>query len=213
MTSPGPEAQSGTGEPQSGDAGTGQETGTNGETTQSGGQTQESSQTAEETVAKSEYQKALERMRAADQRAGKVEAELKQLKEKDLPEQEKLRNDLAEVSADRDKAREELKTTRLELAFFRSNKHQWQSPATALKLADLSAVTIEDDGTVRGLDAALDALAKSDAYLLKPKDGEDKDGPKGSTGAPSTGTGSTKTGLPTNMTSRIPALRTRGPRT
>jgi hypothetical protein len=64
----------------------------------------------------------------------------------------------------------------LENAFLKDNTHQWQSPARALQLADLKEVEIDDDGSVHGLRKALDALAKSDPYLLKPKADDDNAG-------------------------------------
>jgi outer membrane murein-binding lipoprotein Lpp len=153
------------------------------------------------------------RMRAADQRAAKAEADLKAIREKDLPEVEKLKTQVAELTAAKEKAEEDLKATRLDAAFLRDNKYKWKNPGVALKLADLSAVDIDDDGKVSGLVKALDALAKEHPYLVEPADsGEGEgEGAKGSTGAPSnSGRGSdTKLDMK-KMAARIPALRTRG---
>lgn len=207
MTSPNPEAQSGTDETgQSAGTPEGQGTGENGGAGQSAGETATSS----ETVSKADHEKALERMRAADRRASETEAKLKQLLEKDLPEQEKLKGRLAELEAEREKDREALKDARLELAFFKDGgKFKWKNPATALKLADLSNVEIDADGTVRNLTSALEALAKSDPYLLD-TDSKEEDGPKGSTGAPSNAGKPPSSGsVVGQMASRIPALRTR----
>ncbi len=44
----------------------------------------------------------------------------------------------------------------------------FQDPADALTLADLSAVTVADDGTVAGAAEAIKALAGKRPYLLKP---------------------------------------------
>jgi hypothetical protein len=41
-------------------------------------------------------------------------------------------------------------------------------PADAVRLADLSKVTLGDDGTISGVDEALDALAKAKPHLLVP---------------------------------------------
>lgn len=151
------------------------------------------------------------RMQAADQRASQYEKELRQLKDKDLPELERLNRDLTEISAERDRLREDLNKARLENAFLQDNKYKWKNPRAALKLADLSKVEVHEDGTVTGLTAALDALARSDPYLLDTEEGKTEEA-KGSTGVP--GTNSVKkqdngTDLK-KLAVRLPALRSRG---
>lgn len=206
-------AQSGTDPAQSGqddNQGTGTTgTGTTDPATQSGGSETNSGSTA--TVSAEELERQRERTRAADQRASKLEAELKQIRDKDLPEAEKIKRDLEEANTEREKLREDLKANRLETAFLKDNKYKWKNPSTALKLADLANVEVEDDGKVTGLTAALDALAKAEPYLLDTETG-DGNQRQGATGA--TGTG----GRQTNQTGadlkkaaiRIPALRSRG---
>jgi len=163
-----------------------------------------------ETVAREDFERLREQLRAADKRRDEFEKELKQIRDKDLPAVERLQREADEAAQAAEKTKQELDQTRLELAFFKSNKHKWQNPATALKLADLSKVTVEDDGTVTGLDAAIEALAKSDPYLLKPETDE-KEKPKGSTGTPGTAGKSGGDDGPDlkKMATRIPALRSR----
>lgn len=161
-----------------------------------------------------ELERTRERMRAADKRASAAESRLKELETKDLPEIEKIKGELQEATADRDRLSEQLRQTRLESAFLRSNRIEWKNPGTALKLADLSGVDIDDEGRVTGLDKALEALAKSDPYLVKEKsegDEEDKGKPSGSTGAPGNG-GRQGSGQPKKgqLAARFPALRQRG---
>lgn len=83
---------------------------------------------------------------------------------------------VVELEKDRDAllgANEEL---RIENAFLRNTKHTWKNPATALKLLDRSEIDIADDGSIEGLEEALDALAESDPYLLaEQKDEDDED--------------------------------------
>lgn len=217
MSHPVDGAQSGTDPAQSGQDGTqgtgNTGTGTNDPATQSGGGETNSGSTGA-TVSAEELAQQRERTRAADQRASKLEAELKQIRDKDLPEAEKVKRDLEEANAEREKLREELKANRLETAFLKDNKYKWKNPSTALKLADLTNVEVEDDGKVTGLTAALDALAKSEPYLLDTETSGEGNGGRqqGATGA--TGTGgrqANQTGTDLKkMAVRIPALRTRG---
>lgn len=216
MTSPAPGAQSGTGEGgQSATDPTGQgnpATDPNDQTGQGADPGQGQQPPAPDpnaTVSRAEYEQVLARMRAADQNRAKFEAELKQLKEKDMPALEKAQRDLTDMTARAEKAEADLRESRIENAFLSDNKYTWNNPKTALRLADLSKVDVAEDGTVSNLAAALDALAKSDAYLLKPA--ETKEEPKGSTGAPGAGGGRQSDGKPDAkaMANRFPALRTR----
>lgn len=217
MTSPDPNAQSGTGGAPSGDPGngTGDGTDTGTGTGAPSGAPDAGQQTPPPMVSQAEYDALRNRLSQADQKRAATEAELKQIRDKDLPALEKATRDLAEAQKQAEEAKEALKRTRLENAFITDNKYEWENPRTALKLADLSKVEVDDDGTVRNLTAALDALAKSDPYLLKKKadDGDDGDGGngKGSTGAPGAGGRQSDTKLDAKKyAARIPALRTRG---
>lgn len=210
MTSPDPNAQSGTDPGQSAGGSEGQGTGAADQTGQSAGTTAETAKPNEETVSRSDFDRQREQLRAADQKRVEAEKALRDLVEKDLPEQERLKTRLTELEAENEAAKAELRQARLELAFFKDNKHKWQNPATALKLADLSKVDVDDSGEVRNLTAALDALAKSDPYLLS-KDDAEGEKPKGSTGAPSnSGKPSDGNTSVAGLASRVPALRTRG---
>lgn len=214
MTQPGPGAQSGTPEGgQSADPGTGQGTPATDHIDPTGqsadpaqGQGQQTDPAA--TVTRAEFDALMARMRAADQNKAKAEAELKQLKDKDIPALEKAQRDLTEAAAAREKAEQDLRESRIQNAFLSDNKYEWHDPKTALKLADLSNVAVADDGTVSNLAPALEALAKAQPFLLKPKTEEQ---PKGSTGAPGSGGRQPDPKADANaMASRFPALRTRG---
>lgn len=205
-------AQSGTG------TGTGAENGGTGTGTGTDDTGSAGASGAKETPPTGQYTEAemeavRNRMRAADQRAAQHEAELKQLRDKDLPELEKLNRDFAEVTKERDKLKADNSSIRLENEFLKNNKFKWKNAAAALKLADLSKVEIHEDGTVTGLTAALDGLAKTDPYLLD-KSEEETPLPetKGSTGVPGTNgrnAGQTGSNLK-GMAARMPALRSRG---
>jgi hypothetical protein len=192
-------AQSGAGENANGNKDGDKGTSSTAEGTQSG---------AEETVSKADLIKQQERTRAADERAAKVEAELKKLRDKDLPEQEKLARDYEEATKTVESLRATNSELSLKVAFLEDNTYQWQNPKRAMQLIDLSQVSIEDDGSVSGLKDALKALATSDPYLLKPKTEKEPEKP-GSTAVGNNGSTATTKPNTAKMVSRIPALGTR----
>ena len=166
-------------------------------------------QQAQTSVSKAELDQQRERTRAADARAAKFEAELKQLRDKDLPEHEKLLRDHQEAVKQNEALQETNRALALKVAFLSDNSVTWHNPERALKLVDLSNVEIDADGNVTGLKDALTALAKSDAYLVKTeKESETSTTPPatapGTNGANGTGKPSTKA-----LSSRFPALNTR----
>jgi hypothetical protein len=176
-----------------------------GEGTQ-GGANQQTPNEADSLRAQLESQQ--QRTRAADQRAAKIEQELKQLRDKDLPEIEKLKRDFDETAKQSDQLMESNQRLALQVAFLSDNAVTWHDPKTALKLVDTSQVTIDDDGSVSGMKDALAALAKSHPYLVKTET------PGAATPPPATspsnnggsGTGRPKTGA---LAARLPVMRTR----
>jgi hypothetical protein len=112
--------------------------------------------------------------------------------------------------AEKDRLAEDLL---IRLEFSTNTKHSWKNPKAALKLLDLSEVTIGDDGEIEGLEDAIDALAKSDPYLLKDEDDEDEDDKdkrkQTKTGQRSGGGRQRKTGVPNRdkLVAKYPALR------
>lgn len=149
-----------------------------------------------------------EKMRAADQRAGKFEAELKQLRDKDLPAAEKLQRDFQEAQEQVASLQTANKDLALQVAFLKDNTFKWHNPERALKLADLTQVEIGADGTVNGLKDALKALSVSDPYLIAQEAESPKQEP-GGTAPGNNGTSGTKPTSNKAMAARIPALNTR----
>ena len=199
-------SQSGAGDNTGGTDNSGTETNSGTTGTQSGSETGNTDAEA----ARKEAETYRERMKAADKRAADLEAKYKQLVDKDLPEQAKLQRDLQEAT----KRSEELQSRNQELAlanaFLKDNTFAWHNPERALKLADLSGVEVNDDGSVTGLKEALTALSKSDAYLLKTeKADEEKD--KTPPGTAPGNNGSSGTGKPGTkaLAARFPGLNTR----
>ena len=213
---------------------TGTQSGTEPATTQSGGEggsaststdgtagtgTQSGATTTtppDDAVSRADYEAIQNRMRAADQKAAKFEQELKALQTKDLPEAEKLK---AEYEATVQRVNALTETNRklsLENAFLKDNTHDWQNPGAALKMADLSGVTVNEDGSVSGLKDALKKLATSEAWMLKPKAASE--GGSGGTATataqpagvpPMNGRPDTQSGATKGLETRLPALMTR----
>jgi hypothetical protein len=149
------------------------------------------------------------RMQAADRRASEREAELKQLRDKDLPEAEKLKRDYEETLTALATAREQNKTLAIGNAFSMENTHDWHDPKAALSMLDRSRLEVADDGSVTGMKVALKALAESNPWMLKPKaDAGAASGP--AVGVPPINGGGAPAGKNTqDMKARFPGLRSR----
>lgn len=199
--------QSGAGDPTGNGS---QGTGTSGEGTQSGVVETPAVTTplteAERLAAELAQQRT--RTQAADKRAAQIEAELKQLRDKDLPEQQKLTRDLQETQ----KVVETLKATNsglaLENAFLKDNTYSWHNPDAARKLIDLEGVEIGEDGKVSGMKDALKALATAHPYLVKTETGNGET-PKPATSPGNNGGSGTSTPAAKALATRFPGLNTR----
>lgn len=216
MTQPDPSAQSGV-DPST-QSGAGEEggeglagDGTAGDGTQSGAGDQ---QPTGRVYTEADVEAIRQRMRAADQRAAQREAELNQLKNKDLPEAERMKAELATAQEALQKSTEKLQSTMISNAFLRDNTHEWHDAETAMSLLDMSRVDIDlETGEVTGLKNAIDALAKSKPYLVKPKadEGAGASVAKGPNGTVPANNGSSGTGNPSKekLAGRFSALRSR----
>ena len=121
----------------------------------------------------SEKDRHVRRRREAEEERDRLREELESLKGKDKSDEETATARVTELESEVETLTELVRSTRLENAFLSSNKYEWHNPGRALALADLSEVEIDSDGSVHGLESALDKLAKSDSYLLKPKEKKD----------------------------------------
>ena len=141
------------------------------------------------TVRAEAHERTRTRMQAADQRASKLELELKALRDKDLPEAEKLKREHGELTEKVKQLDDQLRQARIDNAFLKDNTHSWHDPGAALRMADLSRVEIDADGNVSGLKESLIQLAKQNAWMLKPSsEGADDSGDGTNTGQAATGT-------------------------
>jgi hypothetical protein len=109
----------------------------------------------------------------AERERDALKQELEEIRGKDKSEVEKMTERVTTLESENTSLKEALRSQRLENAFLSDNTYSWHNPGRALALADLSEVEIDEDGKVHGLKAALDKLAKSDAYLLKKESAED----------------------------------------
>jgi hypothetical protein len=110
-----------------------------------------------------------------DGQAGPDEGGLQELetaettrRQAELTETERLKQQLAEAQAQAEQAQAEARQTLIRTAVeMAAARAGIQNPADALALADLSHISIDDAGQVQGVEAAIKALAKDRAYLLK----------------------------------------------
>lgn len=113
-----------------------------------------------------EYLALQKRMQAADQNTATTQARLKEFEDANKSEIEKAQSTAAEALARAEAAESALLQEKVNNAFLISNKHTWHDPETALQLLDQSEITVADDGSVQGVDAAIEALAKKAPFLI-----------------------------------------------
>lgn len=129
----------------------------------------------------------LRRRREAERERDELQRQIEEAKNKDKPEVERLQTENENLKSENETLSTALQEARLQNAFLQDNTYEWHNPGRALKLADLSEVEFDDDGKVHGLKAALDALVKTDPYLVKAKDDKDEKDPPKKTGTPPKG--------------------------
>lgn len=197
----GVEKQDGQGSSQDGSEGSG-----DGSESQDGG----AGQTVEELQA--ELERIRTRMQAADRRASNAESKVKQFEDKDKSELERAQARVKELE-DRDRERDEkFRTLQLREAFRDASageKLSWHNMTIAMRELDNELISVEEDGTVKGMAAAVKKLAKDHSYLVKTEDnGGNGRASGGSYNGKQTGKSS-----PTDrekLASKFPALRGRG---
>jgi hypothetical protein len=178
---------------------------------QSAGTTTTTPPEAEATVLRKDFDAIRNQLSQADKAREEAQNALKQLRDKDLPEMDKLKRDIAEAEAKAAEATKALEATRIENAFLThaDEKIKWKNPTTALKLLDRAKITIDSAGAVIGMKDAIEALAKSDPYLLEDKTATPaEETPVGGTIPGNNGRGTAQPDA-NKMATRFPALRTR----
>lgn len=118
-----------------------------------------------------------------------LEEEDRKRKEAELSEAERARAEAERAKAKAESLEQQLRTTRLRHAVeLKASEMGFHSPQAAYALADLSDAEIGEDGTAKGIDKALNALAKSDPYLVKEETGSGSGGTVGRTDRTAHGT-------------------------
>jgi minor structural protein GP20 len=167
------------------------------------------------TVSRAEFEALQARMVAADRRAAIAEKKIKDAEDAQLSEADRVKKQLEEAEAKlkAEKERNDRQTVDNAILADQTYSGKWHNVQTAMGLIDRSGITIEDNGSVTGVKAALDKLAKDHAYLLKPVDaGTGTNNGGGTTGAPGT---SRQTGAKPGQEEwerNFPAMRGRVPR-
>lgn len=187
-----------------GDADDKSEEGKEGEEADKGSEKSKSDPHAERIA---QLEKDLQTMRThlsnSDKKKAAAEKELKELKDKDLPEAEKLRKEAAEAKERGEKQSKALRDLALTNAFLLASqrgKINWHDPEVAQSAAvKYEGIEVDENGVVTGMADAVKKLAKDKAFLVdagKPaedKDEKEKNGPSGSTTGAAGGGSKTKT--------------------
>ena len=130
------------------------------------------------TVARAEYDKLKERMKASDKRRAGLESELNTLKKKGMEEGERTKVELQEMTAERDKLLALNRTLAVTNAFniaSQQAKIVWEDPEVALAAGKFGELEIDDDGNVDGMLDAVKELAKKKKFLVATKSDSESD--------------------------------------
>lgn len=117
---------------------------------------------------------AKDRADAAEAALATVNARLKEIEDKDKSESEKAKADAEAALAAKEKADADLVAAQqknnelqIQIAFLASSKYTWHDAGVALQLVSgFGEVTVEG-GEVKGLDKAIDKMAKDKPFLVK----------------------------------------------
>lgn len=146
-----------------------------------------------------------------------AEERLRAIEDKDKSELEIAKRDYEELKAKYERVPETLNSLRIENAFLKLSGYDWHDPDDALEyLRKTGEVTIDDDGTVDGLEQAVKDLAKKKPYLLKGEEDNEEEprqrrtsGARGSSGA-GVGSGPKSTKAATKVAQRAKLMEKYG---
>jgi hypothetical protein len=113
-----------------------------------------------------------------------AQTKVKELERAKLDENDRLKAELTDAQEQLQEAQKALQDRAIENSFLISNKYTWHNPTTALRLLNRDGLKVAEDGSVSGIDAAIEALSKSEPYLIKAENNGHGtgSGPKGQTG-------------------------------
>lgn len=137
----------------------------------------------EEPVSRDEFNKVMDRMKAADRRADAAERKVRDFEDKDKDKNEVLERDLSEATEKVSSLESRVLTLNLENAIMAEASGRFHDLRDVVSNIDIDDVT-DDDGEVdkKALKKAVDSLAKSKPYLLVESskngdgDGDEEDG-------------------------------------
>lgn len=118
------------------------------------------------TVSAEDFKRLQVQLSQADKKREEAQQALQAIRDKDLPEIEKLKRDTATLTETNTRLTTQLREQAIELAFLRDNTIRWKDSAAALKLLDRSALQISDDGNVEGVKLASEKMAKAYAWMV-----------------------------------------------
>lgn len=165
-----------------------------------------------DTISKDEYEKLRARMVAADRAKTAAEKKVEEFEAKNRTELENAKIEAEKARKERDEANEKLRDVAVENAFRDASDTAkppivWHNSRVAMSQLDKTKYEIGEDGTVKGMDKAVKALADEHAYLLKKQEQQGgKSG--GSYNGPANGSGSTTDSKA--LARKYPAIRGRG---
>lgn len=145
---------------------------TEGDDSQGGDDAESTEQEQQETsnaVTREEFERVMNRMKAADRRASAAEARVKEFEDAGKSELEKLQTERENAAKERDEARQALQSERIANAFLASNSVTWHDPEDALAMLRtkyMEGVEISEDGKISGMKKAIEKMAKEKSYLV-----------------------------------------------
>jgi hypothetical protein len=173
---------------------------------------------APKTVSVEEYEALKRRMQAADRTATEANNKLAEIENAKKDEVTRAKDDLARALEENARLKEENRKVTMRSDFLGQNL-SWHNPSTAYNtlLAEYpDLVTVEDDGKVTGMKAAVEKLAKEHSYLVKKESTGEEEDDQASAATASTKNGKRKgDGAPNEaavkeaMLKRLPALAAR----
>jgi hypothetical protein len=127
-----------------------------------------------DTVSRSEFEALQRRMRAADRAKSAAEQRAEELEAAQRSELENAKASVVRLEKENESLKGTVSTLRIDNAFLTASNVKWVDPEAALRLVDMTDVTIGDDGKVEGLEAALQKLAEKKPYLVEKADEKNK---------------------------------------
>lgn len=153
---------------------------------------------------------------AAEQERDALKAEKEERDRANNDEVTNLKNDVEKYKGEVQELSSRLESALLDNAFLTDNSFEWHNPKMVLRNIDRENVTIDKDGKVTGVDAAIKKLAEDNPWMLKSEPGKGDKDDKGDAGNDGNPSGSQRNGKkgnqevkhpPKDLRAKYPALR------